>query len=69
MYDSTNSLTSALDGVVVKAAPRLLYPRDPVPIAHEVRKAPVAVWTGAENLASTAIRSPDRPVRTSRYTD
>jgi hypothetical protein len=69
MYDSTHSLTSTLDGVLVKAAPRLLNPRDPVPIAQEVRKAPVPVWTGAGNLASTVIRSPDRPVRTSRYTD
>ena len=25
--------------------------------------APVPVWTGAENLAYTGIRSPDRPVR------
>jgi hypothetical protein len=38
--------------------PRLLLPprKDPVPIAP-----PGPVWTGAENLAPTGIRSPDRP--------
>ena len=38
------------------------------PCAHlwEAGWAPGAVWTGAENLAPTRIRSPDR---TSRYTD
>jgi len=29
----------------------------------EVGWAPGPVWTGAENLAPTGIRSPDRPVR------
>jgi hypothetical protein len=27
------------------------------------------VWTGAENLAPTGIRSPDHPAVASRYTD
>jgi hypothetical protein len=31
-----------------------------VPIAQEVGWAPGPVWTGAENLASIGIRSPDR---------
>jgi len=40
------------------------YPgKDPVPIAQEAGWAPGPVWTGAENLASTGIRSPDRPAR------
>jgi hypothetical protein len=37
--------------------------KDPVPIAQEAGWAPGPVWTGAENLAPTGIRSPDRPVR------
>ena len=45
--------------------PRPLFtPRkDPVPIVQEAGWAPVLVWTGAENLALTGIRSPDRPAR------
>jgi len=35
----------------------------PVPILQEAGWAPVPVWTGAENLASIGIRSPDRPAR------
>jgi hypothetical protein len=35
--------------------------KDPVPIVHEAGCAPGPVWTGAENLAPTGIRSPDRP--------
>ena len=34
-----------------------------MPIVHEVGWARWPVWTGAENLASTGIRSPDRPAR------
>ena len=34
---------------------------DPVPIVQEDGWAPGPVWTGAENLASTWIRSLDRP--------
>jgi hypothetical protein len=36
--------------------------KDPVPIEQEAGWAPGPVWTGAENLAPTGIRSPDRPV-------
>jgi hypothetical protein len=45
--------------------PRPLYPgdRDLVPIVQEAGWAPGSVWTGAENLAPTWIRSPDRPDR------
>jgi hypothetical protein len=35
----------------------------PVPILQEAGSAPGTVWTGAENLAPTGIRSPDRPAR------
>ena len=46
----------------VPAAP---YPRerDTVPIVQEAGWAPGPVWTGAENLTRTGIRSADRPAR------
>ena len=37
--------------------------KDPVPIVQEAGWAPEPVWTGAENLAQTGIRSPDLPAR------
>ena len=45
--------------------PRPLFTpgKDPVPIVQEVWWAPGPVWTGAENLAATGIRSADRPAR------
>ena len=45
-------------------APADPYPgKDPVPIVQEAGWAPGPVWTGAENLAPTGIRYPDRPSR------
>ena len=41
--------------------------KDPVNIVQETGWAPGPVCTGAENLAPTGMRSPDRPA--SRYTD
>jgi len=37
--------------------------KDPVPIVREAGWASEAVWTSAENLAPTGIRSPDRQAR------
>jgi len=37
--------------------------KDPVPILQEAGWATGPVWAGAENLAPTGIRSPDRPGR------
>ena len=37
--------------------------KDRVPIVQEVGWAPGPIWTGAENLSPTGIRSPDRPGR------
>jgi len=37
--------------------------KDTVPIVQEARWAPGPGWRGAENLAHTGIRSPDRPAR------
>jgi len=34
---------------------------DSISIVQEPEWAPGPIWTGAENLASTGIRSPDRP--------
>ena len=35
--------------------------RDPVPIVQEAGWDPELLWTAAENLAPTGIRSPDHP--------
>ena len=43
--------------------PQLTPRKDPVPIVQEAGWASGAVWTGAENLGPTGIRSPDRPAR------
>jgi hypothetical protein len=50
---------------VVSSTPRPFFTleKDPVPIVQESGWAPGPVWTGAENLAPTRIRSPDRPAR------
>jgi len=43
-------------------APAALPPgKDPVPILQEHGWAPGPVWTGAENLATTGVPSPDGP--------
>jgi len=49
----------------VSVTPRSLFTpgKDPVLIAQEAGWTPGPVWTGAENLAPTGIRSPDRPAR------
>jgi len=48
---------------VTNATPRPLYPRerDPASIVKEAGRASGPVWTGAEDLAPTGIRSPDGP--------
>ena len=53
-------------GWVVNATLRPLYPRqtDLIFIVHEAGWAPRPVWTDAENLVPTGIRSPDGPVQT-----
>jgi len=52
-------------GWAVSVTPRPLFTpgKEPVPIVQEAGWAPGPVWTGAENLAPTGIRSPDRPAR------
>jgi hypothetical protein len=58
-------MTTSLEGVRdQRHVPAALYPgKDPVPIVQEGGWAAGPVWTGAENLAPTGIRSPDRPDR------
>ena len=59
-------MTTALEGMRgQRHAPAALYPpgEDPVRIVQEVGWVAGPVWTGAENLANTGIRSPDRPAR------
>jgi hypothetical protein len=50
-------------GLGVNAIRRPLYHRekDPVPIVQKSEWAPGPVWTGAENLSPTGIRSPVCP--------
>src|SRR5215475_8642877 len=50
-------------GVSVTPRPLFTPGKDPVPIVQEAGSAPGPVWTGAENLAPTGIRSTDRPAR------
>ena len=50
-------------GVSVTPWPFFTPGNDPVPIVQEAGWAPGPVWTGAENIAPTGIRSPDRPAR------
>jgi hypothetical protein len=49
--------------VSVTPRPHLTPGKEPVPIVQEAGWASGTVWTGAENLAPTGIRSPDRPAR------
>jgi hypothetical protein len=51
-------------GVSVTPRPIFTPRKDTVPIAQEAVWALGPVWTGAENLAPTGIRSPDCPART-----
>ena len=49
----------------VSFTPRPLFTpgKDSLPIVQEAGWVPGQFWTGAENLASAGIRSPDRPAR------
>jgi hypothetical protein len=56
-------------GVSVTPRPLFTPGKDPVPFVQEAGWAPGPVWTGAENLVPTGIRSLDRPARSqSLYT-
>ena len=55
MYNSTLSLTSALDGGgwSTPRPGRFTPEKEPVPVVQDAGWAPGPVWTGAENLAPT----------------
>ena len=50
-------------GVSVTSRPLFTPGKDSVPIVQEAWCIPGPVWIGAENLAPTGIRFPDRPAR------
>ena len=50
-------------GVSVTPWPLFTPGKEPVPIVQDAGWAPGPVWTGAEILAPTGTRSPDRPTR------
>ena len=50
-------------GVSFTPWPLFTPEKDTVPIVRDAVCAPGSIWTGAENLAPTGIRSPDRPPR------
>ena len=57
-------MTWALRGGWLAPRPGRFTPgKDPLPDVQEAGWAPEPVWTRAENLDPTGIRSPDRPVR------
>jgi hypothetical protein len=56
-------------GVSVTPRPQLTPGKDPVPIAQEAGWASGPVWTGAENFASTGIRTRTVQPVGSHYTD
>ena len=60
-------MTTALEGVSVTTRPLFTSGKDSVPIVQVVGWAPGPVWTGAENLAPTGIRSSDRPGRSHKF--
>jgi len=64
MFASYPSSNSALEWVI-NATVQPLYPRqrDTVSIVQETEWVPASVWTSAEYLATTRIRSSDRPAR------
>jgi len=63
-YSCSHCLTSAHDeGWSTPRCGRFTPGKDTLPIVQEAGRAPVPVWTGAENLILTGFRSPDRLVR------
>ena len=58
-------MTTALEGGEGSASwpDRFYFGKDAAPFVQEAGWAPGPVWTCAENLVPTGIRSPDRPAR------
>ena len=70
-YSCILFLTLALDGWVVNATPRLLYPRgrDTIHIVQEAGWAPGQVWMGAEILSPLEFDPRTVQIVPSRYSD
>ena len=68
-YNSTLSLTSALDGLGINATLRQIYLRERLGI-HLIGTGwpQEQVWMSASKFASTGILSPDSPIRAVPYT-
>jgi len=61
-HTGSRLLTTALEadeGTASRPGRSLAPRKDRVPFVQEVGSGPETVWTGAENLAHTGIRSPD----------
>ena len=56
-----NTALEGGEGSASRPGPPFTPGKDTLSIVHEVGWAQGPVWTGAENLAPTGIRSPDRP--------
>jgi hypothetical protein len=71
MYSSTVSLTSALygGGWTTPCPGRFTPEKDQVPIVQGAGWVPRPLWTRAENLTFTGIRSSDRPARSESLND
>ena len=66
MYRSTLSLTSALDGrgcLTPNPSCFTAWKETRYPLYRKLDGASRTVWTGAENIAPTGIRSPNHPAR------
>jgi len=65
MYSYTLSLTSVLDAVGGQRYAPAVLPRGMTryPLYRRLGGPPGTIWTGAENLDPTEIRSPDLPAR------
>ena len=51
------------DGLSTSRPGRFTPEKDTVPIVQEAGRAPAPLWTSAENIAYTGIRSPDRHLK------
>ena len=63
IYDISNlrvNFGSRWGGPSTPRTGRFTPGKDPVPIVQNAESDPGPVWTGAENLVPTRIRSPDR---------
>jgi hypothetical protein len=63
LYSFMTTVLEGGEGSASRQGRSLPPGKEPVPIVQEAGWAPGPVWTGAENIAPTGIRSPDCPAR------